>query len=46
MKFEFGQVVSEEKMLKECGRQTDDIRRMTEAYISYKLTSETSAQVS
>ena len=32
-------VVSEEKMLKECGRQTD-------AYLSYKLTSEPSAQVS
>ena len=35
-----GQVVSEEKMFKECGRQT------TEANLSYKLTSELSAQVS
>ena len=35
-----GPVVSEEKMFKECGR------RMTEAYLSYKLTNEPSAQVS
>ena len=35
-----GQAVSEEKMFKECGRQTK------EAYPSYKLTSEPSAQVS
>ena len=34
-----GQAVSEEKMFKECGRQT------TEAYLPYKLTSELSAQV-
>ena len=34
-------VVSEEKMFKECGR-----RRTTDAYLSYKLTSEPSAQVS
>ena len=36
-----GPVVSEEKMFKECGRRrmTDnDIRRMAEAYLSYKLT--------
>ena len=33
-------VVSEEKIFKECGRWT------TEAYISYKLTSEPSAQES
>ena len=33
-------VVSEKKMFKECGRQT------TEAYLSYKLTNEPSAQVS
>ena len=37
-------VVSEEKMFKECGRQTD--RRTTEAYLSYKLTNEPSAQAS
>ena len=37
-------VVSEEKMFKECGRRTDG--QTTEAYISYKLTSEPSAQVS
>ena len=36
-----GQVVSEEKMFKECGR-----RMTTEAYLSYKLTSEPSAQMS
>ena len=36
-----GQAVSEEKMFKERGR-----RRTTEAYLSYKLTSEPSAQVS
>ena len=36
-----GPVVSEEKMFKESGR-----RRTTEAYLSYKLTSEPSAQVS
>ena len=45
-----GQAVSEEKMFKECGRQTDDRRttdiRTTEAYVSYKLTCEPSAQVS
>ena len=41
-----GPVVSEEKMFKECGRQTTDERRMTEAYLSYKLTNEPSAQVS
>ena len=47
-----GPVVSEEKMFKECGRwrTTDDDddgrRRTTEAYLSYKLTSEPSAQVS
>ena len=35
-----GQASSEEKMFKECGRQT------TEAHLSYKLTSELSAQVS
>ena len=40
-----GQAVSEDKMFKECGRQTDD-GRTTEAYLSYKLTSEPSAQVS
>ena len=40
-----GPVVSEKKMFKECGRQTDD-RRTTEAYLSYKLTNEPSAQVS
>ena len=43
-------VLSEEKLFKECGRQTDsrqtDARRTTEAYLSYKLTSEPSAQVS
>ena len=38
-----GPVVSEEKMLKECGRRLtttddDDGRRTTEAYLSYKLT--------
>ena len=37
-----GPVVSEEKMFKECGRQTTT----TEAYVSYKLTSEPSSQVS
>ena len=37
-------VISEEKMFKECGLQTDD-RRLTEAYLSYiKLTNEPSAQ--
>ena len=45
-----GPVVSEEKMFKECGRWTDDgrtdRRRTTEAYLSYKLTNEPSAQVS
>ena len=41
-----GPVVSEEEMFKECGRRTDDRRRMTEAYLSYKLTNEPSAQVS
>ena len=40
-----GLVVSEEKMFKECGRQTDS-QRTTEAYQSYKLTNEPSAQVS
>ena len=30
-------VVSEEKMFKECGRQTTDGRRTTEAYLSYNL---------
>ena len=40
-----GPVVSEEKMLKECGRQTDR-QRTTETYLSYKLNNETSAQVS
>ena len=35
-----GQVVSEEKMFKECGQWT------TEACLSYKLTNEPSAQVS
>ena len=35
-----GQAVSDEKMFKECGRQT------TDAHLSYKLTSELSAQVS
>ena len=39
-----GPVVSEEKMFKECGWRTDDGR--TEAYLSYKLTNEPSAQVS
>ena len=39
-----GPVVSEEKMFK-CGRRTDR-RRTTEAYLSYKLTKEPSAQVS
>ena len=34
-----GPVVSEEKMFEECRRRT------TEAYLSYKLTSEPSAQV-
>ena len=41
-----GQEFSEEKMFKECGRQTGDGRRTTEAYLSYKLTNEPSAQVS
>ena len=36
-----GQVVSEEKMFKECGR-----RMTTEAYLSQKLTFEPSAQMS
>ena len=40
-----GPVVSEEKMFKECGRQTDN-GQTTEAYLSYKLTNEPSAQVS
>ena len=35
-----GQAVSEEKMFKECGR-----RQTTEAYLSYKLTSEPLAKV-
>ena len=39
-----GQAISE-KMFKECGRRTTD-RRATEAYLSYKLTCEPSAQVS
>ena len=40
-----GQAVSEQKMFKEYGRRTDN---MTEAYgyLSYKVTSEPSAQVS
>ena len=38
-------MVSEEKMFKECGWRMDR-RQMTEAYLSYKLTSEPSAQVS
>ena len=41
---------SEEKMLKECGRWTDDGRTddgwTTYAYLSYKLTNEPLAQVS
>ena len=43
-----GPVVSEEKMFKECGRQhmMYDAWHTTEAYLSYKLTSEPSAQVS
>ena len=44
-----GPVVSEEKMFKECRRQTNwqtDGRWTTEAYLSYKLTNEPSAQVS
>ena len=40
-----GPVVSEEKMFKEYGRQTDG-QRTTEAYLSYKLTNEPLAQVS
>ena len=40
-----GQAVSEEKMFKEYGRRTTD-RRTTEAYLSYKLTSEPLAHVS
>ena len=40
-----GPGVSEEKLLKECGRLTDR-RRTTEAYLSYKLTNEPLAQVS
>ena len=39
------QVVSEEKMFKECGQQTDG-RQTVEAYLSYQLTSEPSAKVS
>ena len=39
-----GQAVSEEQIFNECGRRTDR-RRTTEAYLSYKLTSEPSAQV-
>ena len=39
-----GAVVSEEKMFKECGRRTDG--QTTVAYLSYKLISEPSAQVS
>ena len=36
-----------EEMFKECGRQTTgDDRRVTDAYLSFKLTSVTSAQVS
>ena len=38
-----GQAVYEEKMFKECG---DRRQRTTEAYLSYKLTNEPSAQVS
>ena len=41
-----GPVVSEEKMFKEGGRRTDDGRGTTEAYLSYELTYEPSAQVS
>ena len=37
---------SEEKMFKECGRQTTDARQTMETYLSYKLTNEPSAQVS
>ena len=37
-------VVSEENMFKACGWQTD--RQTKEAYLSYKLTNEPSAQVS
>ena len=40
-----GPVVSEEKMFKECGRQTDD-GRTTESHLSCKLTNKPSAQVS
>ena len=40
-----GPVVSEEKMIKDCGWQTTD-RRTAEAYLSYKLTNEPWAQVS
>ena len=39
-----GQAVSEEKMFKECGWQTTEA--YPRAYLSYKLTSEPSAQVS
>ena len=39
------QVVSEEKMFKECGWRTDR-RRTTETYLSYKLTNEPLPQVS
>ena len=39
----FGSVVSEEKMFKETTE--DYVRRTTEAYLSYKRTSEPSAQV-
>ena len=46
MKFaSIGPVVSEEKRFKECGRQTKD-GQTAEAYLSYKLTNEPSAQVS
>ena len=40
-----GTVVSEEKMFTECGRQTDG-QTDNGTYLSYKLTSEPSAQVS
>ena len=40
-----GQEVSDEKMFEKCGQQTDR-QRLTEAYLSYKLTSEPLAQVS
>ena len=37
--------VSEDNMFKECGHQTDG-RQTTQAYLSYQLTSEPSAQSS